>query len=76
MLIDTKADLGDEIFYMSNNKVKSSTVKYIGIDIVQTKAPWTYENVAQIKIEYQTESTDKVPESLAFLTKENLLNSL
>ena len=76
MQIETKADLGDEIFYMSNNKVKSDTVKYIGIDVVQNKAPWTCEDVAQIKIEYQTESTDKVPESLAFLTKEELLNSL
>lgn len=76
MLIDTKANLGDEIFYMSNNKVKSDTVKYIGIDVVQKQAPWTCEDVAQIKIEYQTESTDKVPEALAFLTKEDLLNSL
>lgn len=76
MQIETKANLGDEIFYMSNNKVKSDIVKYIGIDIFQTKAPLTQEDIAQIKIEYQTESTDKVPESLAFLTKEDLLNSL
>lgn len=76
MIIDTKANLGDEIFYMSNNRVKSSTVKYIGIDIIQTKAPLTCEDIAQIKIEYQTESIDKVPEYLAFLTKDDLLNSL
>lgn len=74
MQIETKVNLGDEIYFMENNKVVMSTVKHIKIEIREEPTQFGAKTV--ITKTYQTANTAKLDESQIFLTKRALLESL
>lgn len=74
MQIETKATIGDEVYFMQNNKVVMSTVKYIKIEVKE--GPTQFGAKIIIDIIYQTSSTAKLDGSQIFLTKQALLESL
>lgn len=66
MKVETKYDLNDTVWYISNNKVNSQKVTGIYISVSGLE-----------HIEYYLQFGDvKYPESILFPTKEELLNSL
>lgn len=74
MKIETKANIGDEIFFMHENKVTSSTVIDILINVIEQKNLYSYTTVT--KIIYTTKQLPKILEECAFLSKQELLDSL
>lgn len=74
MTIETKANIGDEIYFMENNKVTMSTVKYIKIEI--REQPTQFGSKTIINKTYQVANTASLDESQIFLTKQELLDSL
>lgn len=74
MQIEIKAIIGDEIYFMENNKIVKSTVKYIKIEVKEEPALFGTKTI--IDITYQTNNTAKLNESQIFLTKQALLDSL
>ena len=72
MDIKTKYDLGQSVFFMKDNKVETSAIKQISIDV------W-YNGYKEIRmrIQYYLFSADQFyGEEDLFLTKEELLKSL
>ena len=76
MTIETKANIGDTIYFMEDNKVQSSKVCFIAIDVSQKRNEWTREEDSSVKISYTTEQRTIIQEELAFTSKEDLLKSL
>ena len=74
MKIEIKANIGDEIFFMHENKVTSSTVIDILINVIEQKDLYSYTTVT--KIIYTTKLLPKILEEDAFLSKQELLESL
>ena len=74
MKIETKANIGDEIFFMHENKVTSSTVIDISINIIGQKNLYKYTTITTIV--YNTKRLLKILEENAFLSKQELLESL
>ena len=72
MDIKTKYDLGQSVFFMKDNKVETSAIKQISIDVWYNKF-----NEIRIKERYYLFSGDQFyGEEDLFLTKEELLKSL
>ena len=72
MDIKTKYDLGQSVFFMKDNKVETSAIKQISIDVWYNKF-----NEIRIKERYYLFSADQFyEEDNLFLTKEELLKSL
>ena len=72
MKIETKYNLGDEVFYIFNKKCKSSIVRGFGITVTENKTEIIY---------FCSDCSDsmcriKVNESDAFKSREDLVNSL
>lgn len=76
MTIETKANIGDTIYFMEDNKVQSSKVYFIAIDVSKKKDEWTKTECSSVKISYTTEQRTIIQEELAFTSKEDLLKSL
>lgn len=74
MNINTKASIGDTIFFMVNNRVTFEEVKHIKIDIC--KKQHLYEEKTNITIIYSTNNDSKIHEKEVFLSKQELLDSL
>lgn len=66
--------IGDEIYFMENNKVAMSTVKYIKIEIKEEPTPFGTKTI--IDKTYQVANTVRLDEAQIFLTKQSLLDSL
>ena len=74
MKIETKANIGDEVFFMHENKVTSDTVIDISINVIEQKNLYNYTTVTTIV--YNTKRLLKILEENAFLSKQELLESL
>lgn len=74
MNITTKADIGDYVYFLANNKIITTIVRCIRIEVVeQTSQFGPGENIA---IYYDTNKSNKIYEKDIFLTKQELLDSL
>ena len=72
MDIKTKYDLGQSVFFMKDNKVATSAIKQISIDVWYNK----YKEIS-MRIQYYLFFADQFyEEDNLFLTKEELLKSL
>ena len=72
MDIKTKYDLGQSVFFMKDNKVATSAIKQISIDVWYNK-----NNEIRMRIHYYLFSVDQFyEEDNLFLTKEELIESL
>ena len=72
MDIKTKYDLGQSVFFMKDNKVETSAIKQISIDVWYNK-----DKEIRMRIHYYLFSADQFyEEDNLFLTKEELLKSL
>ncbi len=72
MDIKTKYDLGQSVFFMKDNKVETSAIKQISIDVWYNK-----DEEIRMRIHYYLFSADQFyEEDNLFLTKEELLKSL
>ena len=76
MNIETKFDVGDQVFLMHDNKVTHAKIMFILISVQSQRS----DNLV-IKYDLITPSPDYIllkdlKESLLFKTKEDLLNSL
>ena len=72
MDIKTKYDLGQSVFFMKDNKVATSSIKQISIDVWYNK-----NNEIRMRIHYYLFSVDQFyEEDNLFLTKEELIESL
>ena len=72
MDIKPKYDLGQSVFFMKDNKVETSTIRQISIDVWYNR-----DNNIKERISYCLFSTDHFYEEKdLFLTKEELLKSL
>ena len=74
MEIITKANIGDEIFFLADNKVKTSTVRYIEIKITEDATQFGYKET--ITTVYYTSHSNKLYQNEIFPTKQALLDSL
>jgi hypothetical protein len=72
MELRTKYDINEEVYYISNNKVKNSRI----ISIQVKKYKHVFEGRANIDIYYKTELEDECAEVQLFKTKEELIASL
>ena len=73
MKIETKYDIGQEVWFMNRNKCESSTVK--GMKIASVNGNYLgYVN--HVSIDYSLEEVGIYPECALFPTKEELLKSL
>ena len=66
MKIETKIDVGEEIFFMMHNEVVQSKITYITVNISKDG----------VDTEYSCEKAVNLKEYKVFLTKQELLNSL
>ena len=66
MRAETKYDIGDVVWYISNNKVRSRKITGVGI---------TVDNNI-ITVTYTLQGDDKVEESGLFKSKEDVINAL
>lgn len=67
MEVKTKFNIGDEVFHISDNKVKAQTVAGVGISVGENS----------IDIIYTLQPGDeKVDEENVYKTKEEVINSL
>ena len=74
MNITTKADIGDYVYFLVNNKIITTIVRCIRIEVAeQTSQFGSEENIA---IYYDTNKSNKIHETNIFLTKQELLDSL
>ena len=72
MDIKAKYGLGQSVFFMKDNKVETSAIKQISIDVWYNK----YKEIS-MRIQYYLFSADQFyKEDNLFLTKEELLKSL
>ena len=70
MKIETKFNIGDEVFYMTGNKVKTGEVKSMTIKVYLNMF-----NEESMIILYQLIDSE-VSENILFATKQELLDSL
>ena len=74
MDIKTKADIGDYVYFLANNKIITTIVRCIRIEVAeQTSQFGPRENIA---IYYDTNKSNKVHEKDIFITKQELLDIL
>lgn len=74
MDIKTKANIDDIIYFMSENKVTTSVVRYIKIEVKDTQTEFGPRQMTDIT--YHTSHGHKIQEEETFLTKQALLESL
>ena len=74
MQITTAANIGDEIFFLADNKVKTSIIRHIKIEIIEEYSQFGTKN--KVLILYYTSDENTIYEHNAFLTKQELLDSL
>ena len=74
MRLETKAEIGSEIFFLENNRVTTATIKHIQINIKEE--PTQFGTKFIITTTYNTDRTDKLLEQDIFLSKQSLLDSL
>lgn len=67
MVVKTKYDIGDQVWYMSDNKINESDVTGLNICIDKT---------GHLNIEYTLHFNEKVAEPFLFRTKDELIESL
>lgn len=74
MEITTKANIGDEIFFVSDNKVQTAEIKHIRIDIKETEEQFgTSTTMTAI---YRTDKGNILYPNEFFKTKQELLDIL
>ena len=73
MKLETKLNIGDDIFYLSSNKVQQEKVQDIKISVITSKG---IPSVRETHILYFTDTNVSVNEVFSFNTKQELLNSL
>lgn len=73
MKLETKLNIGDDIFYLSSNKVQQEKVRDIKISVITSKG---ILSVHETHILYITDTNVTVTEVLSFNTKQELLDSL
>lgn len=73
MKLETKLNIGDDIFYLSSNKVQQEKVQDIKISVIKSKG---ILSVHETHILYVTDTNVTVNEVFSFNTKQELLNSL
>lgn len=80
MTINTKYSIGDEVYFLMNNKVLSGKITNLGIAVEANQATSRSEKRSDVNIdiEYVIASDKKhcVSEDRLFLTKDALLRSL
>ena len=74
MDIITKADIEDEIFFLADNKVKTSIIRHIKIEV--TKEDTQFGTKDKVVTLYSTSDGCKLYEHDVFLTKQELLDNL
>ena len=75
MDIKTKYDLGQRVFFMSDNRVCEGTIEYFNIEFSQEISGEKYMTISYcVKTIFFTDFS--VAENKLFLTKEELLKSL
>lgn len=74
---NTKFNIGDQVFYMNNNKPQTGEVATIVVQIVKDdKDSVNYGLLPADRKEGEMVMATYVPEPLVFKTKEELINSL
>lgn len=81
MDIKTKFNIGDNVFFMHQNKVKSSTVESLNINVISEMRskpnPYDYDVVHVPKIIYKIKGFEPLFfESALFSSKQELIESL
>ena len=71
MTIETKLDIGDEVFLIRANKIEIRTIKKIHIWVL----PFEFSEYT-ISIHYNLDDNTNVAEQYAYKSKEELLKSL
>ena len=74
MNITTKADIGDYVYFLANNKIITTIVRCIRIEVAEQTSQ--FESEENIAIYYDTNKSNKIHETNIFLTKQELLDSL
>ena len=79
MEIKTKANIGDEVFYMKDNKINSGEIVWIGIAVWRKEK--LYSETIEVQISYRISSWFAIIPILMFeeyiyLSKEELKDSL
>ena len=77
MTLTTRFNINDKVFYMENNKVASSTVRHISINVRETT--FNYGSKIDTTIKYHIDGSNLskcMMESTVFGSKEELLASL
>ena len=74
MDIKTKADIGDTAYFLANNKVITTVIKDIAIEV--TEQTTEFGTMLNLTVYYNTNTSNKVHEKDIFLTKQDLLDSL
>lgn len=67
MTVNTKFNIGDQVWYMSDNRPNESDITGFSISIDETK---------HLTIEYTLHFNEKIGEQYLFSTKEELIASL
>lgn len=65
--VNTRFDVGDKVWYISDNKVKETDVTGVSI---------TVDSDENISVEYTLHFNDKISEKLVYSSKEELISSL
>jgi hypothetical protein len=65
--VSTKFDIGDKVWYISDNKVNENDITGVSISV---------DNNELVNVDYTLHFNDKVSENLLFSTKEELIKSL
>ena len=76
MEIKTKFDVAQEVYFMKDNQVKTTTIKEIEIKVVMEYYAWWQEKVNTIYVTKEKWEVVKFWESYIFATKQELLDSL
>ena len=76
MKIETKANVGDTVFYIFHNKVCSSDVQYVNIHISNEKRGAMAVEAIKVEVKYKVCHSDNVLESNIYTSKEELAQAV
>lgn len=73
MTINTKANIGDTVYFLYQNKVETAVVRHIKINVAEEQTQFIVGE--KVFIDYSINGFSKAEEDI-FLTKQELLDSL
>lgn len=76
MTITTKLDIGDDVFYIENNNIKSMEIDTINVSVVRNQFHVSEIDVSYLGKSDQNKTRRVIHENKAYSTKEELLKTL